>query len=114
MKYSRPEITGSRPPSPPLPAVTSKFKCDDRIIVTGVDFGVIWTAVFDYAIRFHVRRPALRLRVLWRAEGDPLTAGGAADLKSKSIIEISDPYNPKIDTNNDISLLNFTVTAGGE
>ena len=32
----------------------------------GIDFGVIWAADFDNAIRFHVRRPARRLRVTRR------------------------------------------------
>ena len=59
-------MTGRRPPSPPPPAVTSKFRWDDRFIVMGVDFGVIWAADFDNAIRFHVRRPARRLRVTRR------------------------------------------------
>ena len=31
-----------------------------------VDFGAIWAADFDNAIRFHVRRPARRLRVTLR------------------------------------------------
>ena len=32
----------------------------------GIDFGVIWAADFDNAIRFYVRRPARRLRVTRR------------------------------------------------
>ena len=50
----------------PPPAVTKKFKRNYRYIVMGVDFGVIWAADFDNAIRFHVRRPARRLRVTRR------------------------------------------------
>ena len=49
------------PPTPPLkpaPAVTPKFKRDDRCIVMGIDFGVIWVAGFNNVIRFYVRRPA--------------------------------------------------------
>ena len=48
-------------------------------------------------------------------DGCPFAVGGAADIKSNDIIEISDPNNPKIDTHNDISVitLNFGVTAGG-
>ena len=49
-------MTGRRPPSPPPPAVTSKFRWDDRFIVMVVDFGGIWAADFDNAIRFYVRR----------------------------------------------------------
>ena len=46
--------------------------------------------------------------------GDPLSAGGAADLKSYDITEFSGPNNPKIDTHNDIHVIsNFDVTAGG-
>ena len=39
----------------------------------------------------------------------------SADIKSNDIIEISDPYNPKIDTHNDIYVIyfEFGVTAGG-
>ena len=40
-------------------------------------------------------------------EGDPWTAGGAADLKSNGIVGISGPINPKIDTHNDISVISF-------
>ena len=32
----------------------------------GIDFGVIWTADFNSAIRFYVRRPARRPRVTRR------------------------------------------------
>ena len=47
-----------RPPTkgPPPPAVTPKFKIDDRYIVIGVDFRVIWAADFNNVIRFYVRR----------------------------------------------------------
>ena len=34
------------------PAVTPKFKGDDRYMVMGVDFGVIWAAEFNNVIRF--------------------------------------------------------------
>ena len=57
------------PPTPPLtppPAVTPKFKRDDRCTVMGIDFGVIWAADFNKAIRFYVRRPARRQRVTRR------------------------------------------------
>ena len=42
---------------------------------------------------------------------DPSPAGGAVDIKSNDIIEISVPNNPKIDTHNDISVisLNFLM-----
>ena len=48
-------------------------------------------------------------------DGCPFVGGGTADVTSNDIIEISDPNNPIIDTNNDISVisLNFGVTAGG-
>ena len=57
------------PPTPPLkpaPAVTPKFKRDDRCIVMGIDFGVIGAADFNNAIRFYVRRPTRRSRVTRR------------------------------------------------
>ena len=34
----------------------TKFKRDDRYMVMGVDFGVIWVADFNNVIRFYVRR----------------------------------------------------------
>ena len=40
-------------------------------------------------------------------DGDPETAGGAANLKSEVIIEISDPKNPRIDTHDDIYVVIF-------
>ena len=43
------KITGGRPP--PTPA-TSKYNRYDRYVIMGVDFGVIWAADFDNAIRF--------------------------------------------------------------
>ena len=55
-------MTGRRPPSPPPPAVTSKFRWDDRFIVMGVDFRVIWAADFNDVIRYYVRLPARRPR----------------------------------------------------
>ena len=45
--------------------------------------------------------------------GCPLAGGGAADVKSDDIIEISDPYNPKIDTHNDISVIYFEFWCDG-
>ena len=41
----------------------------------GVNFGVIWAADFDNAIRFHVRQPGRQLRVsdfgvIWAADFD--------------------------------------------
>ena len=44
------------PPLPPVkghppPAVTLKFKGDDRYMDMGVDFGVIWAAEFENVIR---------------------------------------------------------------
>ena len=63
-------FAGVRPlPTPPLkptPAVTPKFKRDDRCIVMGIDFGVIGAADFNNAIRFYVRRPTRRSRVTRR------------------------------------------------
>ena len=57
-------FTGVRPPPiPPLtppPAVTPKFKRDDRCTVMGLDFGVVGAADFNSAIRFYVRRPTRR------------------------------------------------------
>ena len=50
-------FTGVRPPPTPPPAVTPKFKRDDRCTVMGIDFGVIGAADFNNAIRFYVRRP---------------------------------------------------------
>ena len=35
----------------------------------------------------------------------PRRGGGAVDIKSNDIIEISVPNNPKIDTHNDISVI---------
>ena len=57
------------PPTPPLkpaPAVTPKFKRDDRCIVMGIDFVVIGAADFNNDIRFYVRRPTRRSRVTRR------------------------------------------------
>ena len=48
--------------------------------------------------------------VLWRAAGDPLTAGGAADLKSKSIIKINGPMYPKINSHINISAISYIIT----
>ena len=50
-EYSKPEFTGGRPPPPPPPAVAPKFQRDDRYIVMGINFGVIWAADFNNAIR---------------------------------------------------------------
>ena len=54
-------FTGVRPPpTPPLtppPAVTPKFKRDDRCIVMGIDFWVIWVADFNHVVKF-LRPPA--------------------------------------------------------
>ena len=36
----------------PPPAVTPKFKEDDRYMVMGVDFVVIWATEFDNVIKF--------------------------------------------------------------
>ena len=55
------DFTSAAPPPAkgrPPPAVTPKFKRDDRCIVMGIDFGVIWVAGFNNVIRFYVRRPA--------------------------------------------------------
>ena len=41
----------------------TKTKEDDRYIVMGIVFGVIWIADFNNAIRFYVHRPARRPRV---------------------------------------------------
>ena len=49
-----------------LPAATPKFKEDEKYIIMGIDFGVIWAADFDYDIRFYVRRPASRPRITRR------------------------------------------------
>ena len=38
-----------------------------------------------------------------------MAAGGAADVKSNVIIEISGPNKPKIDTHNDISVVFLTL-----
>ena len=48
------------PPLDFMPAGTPKLNSDDRYIVKGDAFGVIWTADFDNVIRFYVRRPARR------------------------------------------------------
>ena len=45
------------------PAATPKFKRDDRYIIMGVNFGIL-VADFDDAIRFQIRRPARRQRVV--------------------------------------------------
>ena len=45
--------------------------------------------------------------------GDPQTAVWATDLKSKVIIEISDPENPKIDIHDDISIIFFEFRRDG-
>ena len=37
-----------------------------------------------------------------------MAGGGAADVKSNEIIEISNPNNPKIDTHNDIIVISIT------
>ena len=36
-----------------------------------------------------------------------MAGGGAADVKSNDIIEISGPNNPKIDTYNDLSVISI-------
>ena len=36
----------------PPPAVMPKFKEDNRYMVMGVDFGVMWAAEFDNGITF--------------------------------------------------------------
>ena len=46
-------------------------------------------------------------------DGCPFAVGGAADVKSNDIIEISDPNNPKIDTHNDISVISFEFWCDG-
>ena len=45
--------------------------------------------------------------------GDPETAGGAANLKSEVINEISDPKNPRIDTNDTIYDVMFEYRSDG-
>ena len=59
-----------RPPPPakghPPPAVTPKFKGDDRYMIMGVELGFICAADFDNAIRYKVCRPARRQRVTRR------------------------------------------------
>ena len=64
-------FTGVRPPPTPPPAVTPKFKRDDRCTVMGIDFGVIGVADFNNAIRFYVRRPTRRSRVTRRPPSHP-------------------------------------------
>ena len=58
------DFTSADPPEPakdyPPPADTPKFKEDDKYIVMGIDFGVIWPADFDNTIRFYLRRPVRR------------------------------------------------------
>ena len=38
------------------------MKNNNRCIVMGIDFGVIWVAEFNNVIRYYVRRPAHRLK----------------------------------------------------
>ena len=52
------DMSAAPPAGQGSPAVTAKFKRDDRCIVMGVDFGVIFASDFDNVIRFYVRRPA--------------------------------------------------------
>ena len=47
------------------------------------------------------------------AGGDSWPAGGEADVKYSCIIEISDPNNPKIYTQNDISVIFFEFCCDG-
>ena len=50
----------------PPPVVTSKFNEVDKYIVMGVEFGLIWAAEFDNAIRFYVCHPTRRSRATRR------------------------------------------------
>ena len=54
------------PPLDFMPAGTPKLNSDDRYIVKGDAFGVIWAADFNNAIRVYVRRPTRWSRVTRR------------------------------------------------
>ena len=54
------------PPLDFMPAGTPKLNSDDRYIVKGDAFGVIWAADFNNAIKLYVRRPVRRPRVTRR------------------------------------------------
>ena len=47
------------------------------------------------------------------AAGDSWPAGWEAGVKYNRIVEIRDPYNPKIDTHNDISVIFFEFCCDG-
>ena len=51
--------------------------------------------------------------VVLQSAVDFLTAVGAANLKSEVIIEISDPYNPKIDMHDGISIISLKLRCDG-
>ena len=51
--------------------------------------------------------------VVLQSAVDFLTAVGAANLKSEVIIEISDPYNPKIDMHDGISIISSKLRFDG-
>ena len=57
------DFTSAAPPagqqSTPARRYT-KIKEDDRYIVMGIDFEIIWAADYDNAVTFYVRRPAPR------------------------------------------------------
>ena len=51
------------PASQGSPAVMQIFKGNNRYKVVGVNFGVVWAAYIDNAIRFYVCQHACRLRI---------------------------------------------------
>ena len=48
--------------SPGVTRRNTKIKRDDRYIIIGIDFGVIWAADLKNAIRFYVRRPTRKTK----------------------------------------------------